>query len=204
VKDVEDACPDQTEWWNDILDQDGCPEDDADNDTVPDAVDRCPDNAETLNGTHDGDGCPDGAMLVVLKGQVLLPTATPEFDRNVLRGAPKLAETVADYIKRNHRRGNVRVVVVAPADQGEAAERARYLAGVIEKRANRPITSAHVVGAPLHVEIELLPPGWTELPRPKAPEPAKTPAPSAAPAPNAAPAPAASPAPATPAPNPAP
>ena len=182
VKDTEDACPDATEWWNDILDQDGCPEEDADNDTVPDATDRCPDNAETLNGTADADGCPDGAMIVVLKGQVLMPTDVPAFDKNVLRGAPKLAETVADYIKRNHKRGNVRVVVVAPADQGEAAERARYLAGLIEKRAGRPITSAHVVGAPLHVEIELLPPGWTELPRPKAAEPAKANEPAKAPA----------------------
>jgi OOP family OmpA-OmpF porin len=198
VKDTEDACPDATEWWNDILDGDGCPEDDADNDTVPDATDRCPDAAETLNGTNDGDGCPDGAMLMVLKGNLLLPTDTPSFDRDALRGGPKLVDAVADYVKRNHRKGNVRVVIVAPAEQAtEATARAQHLAGLLGRRLSRDIPGVHVVGTPLHVEIELLPPGWKELPRPKAQAPkgdAPKPESGAAPAAGATPAPAPTPA----------
>jgi OOP family OmpA-OmpF porin len=211
VKDVEDACPDATEWWNDILDQDGCPEDDADNDTVPDATDRCPDAAETLNGTADADGCPDGARTMILKGNTLLPTDTPVFDKDVLRGSPVLVDTIADYVKRNHRRGSVRVVVVAPAAQAaEATARAQHLAGLLGRRLNTTVPGVHIEGTPLHVEIELLPPGWTELPRsrsasttpasitaaPAAPM-STTPAPAAAPK---EPAPAA-PAPAAPAPH---
>jgi OOP family OmpA-OmpF porin len=199
VKDVEDACPDAMEWWNDILDQDGCPEDDADSDTVPDATDRCPDNAETLNGTADADGCPDGARTMILKGNLLLPTDMPVFDKDVLRGGATLVDAVADYVKRNHRKGGVRVVVVAPAAQAaEATARAQHLAGLLNRRLTTNATGVHVAGTPLHVEIELLPPGWTELPRAAPPSP--PPAPATAPPAAATPAPPAAATPATAAP----
>lgn len=57
--DSRDECPDEPENYNDIDDDDGCPEGDRDNDGIPDVVDRCPDQPENRNGYQDSDGCPD-------------------------------------------------------------------------------------------------------------------------------------------------
>lgn len=209
VKDIDDACPDASEWWNGIADEDGCPEDDGDADTVPDTQDRCPDNAETLNGVTDSDGCPDGAVVIVLNGQRLLPTNMPELveGKTEIKGAAALVDAIVDYEKRNHRKGSLRVVLIAPAEDKLAAGRAESLAALIRKRAINPVTSAHLPGSPARFEIELLPPGVKELYRPKPPAaavPPPAPASAAAPAapatpaaPTAAPAPAPAAAPAT-------
>ncbi|MFT3921954.1 MAG: thrombospondin type 3 repeat-containing protein [Myxococcales bacterium] len=175
VKDEEDACADTSEVWNDILDGDGCPEDDEDADGVPDQLDQCPDQGETLNGKNDQDGCPDGPMTMVLQGQKLLPTATPAFDGNVLRGQSFLVEAVTDYVKRNHKRGSVNVVLIAPANDPHAAARAQELANALHKRSGRTVTSLHYPGSPVRFEIELVPPGLNALPR-AAPPPAAAPA----------------------------
>lgn len=177
IPDDVDACPEQPESWNGLLDQDGCPEDDEDNDGVPDQVDRCPGQAETLNGKDDGDGCPDGARIVVLQdAQRLVPTATAQFDGNTLRGGAIVADVVADFVKRNHQQGSLHVVVVAPEGDPHAEARAAAYAEVLGRRTGRTVTSAHVVGTPLHVEIELVPPGLKQLPRPKPPAPSEPPA----------------------------
>lgn len=186
VKDEDDACPDASESWNDILDSDGCPEDDEDADGVPDQLDQCPDQAETLNGKSDQDGCPDGAMTMVLQGQRLLPTATPVFDGNTLRGQSFLVDSINEYIKRNHKRGSLNVVLIAPANDPNAAARAQELAAALHKRSGRTVTSAHYPGVPARFEIELVPPGLSALPR-ALPPPSPTPAPTPAPPPAAAP-----------------
>ncbi len=189
ILDVVDACPDAPETWNGLLDEDGCPEDDEDEDGVPDQLDQCPGQAETLNGKNDQDGCPDGTRLMVLQSQRLLPTANAVFEGTVLRGSSFLVEAVADYVKRNHQRGVVHVVVIAPADDARAATRAAELAAALQRRSNRTVTSGHVHGSPVRVEFELVPPGLKTLPRPAAPA-ASPAAPPAAPEP-ATPAPAA-------------
>ncbi len=186
IADVDDACPDAAESWNDILDEDGCPEDDEDADGVPDQIDQCPDQAETLNGKNDQDGCPDGPMLMVFQGQRLLPTATPAFEGDTLRGQSFLVDAVANYVKHNHKRGTVHVVLVAPADDPRAAARAQGLAAALQKRSGRTVTSAHFPGTPMRFEIELVPPGLSALPRALPPPPA-VPAPAAAPEPAPAP-----------------
>ncbi len=197
ILDADDACPEAAEQWNGILDEDGCPEDDGDDDSVPDQVDRCPDNPETLNGKNDGDGCPDGERIVVLNAQRLLPTNMPQLspDSADVGRAQPLVNTIADYVKRNHQRGSVRVVVVAPADDALAAPRAANLAAQLERRLGTAtaVSSGHVLGTPMRFEIELLPPGWSALPRPKpekAPEKAESPAAKKAESPPVAPPPA--------------
>lgn len=179
LKDTDDGCPDQPESWNGIMDQDGCPEDDADADTVPDQVDACGDQVETLNAVKDGDGCADGQSVVTLQGQKLLPVAPAAFEGERLVNERPLLNTVADFVKRNHRRGSLRVVLIAPEKTSWAAQRAELLAKSLEKRTQRSVLSTHVVGTPVRVEVELLPPNWKEPPAP----PASTPAASAAPAP---------------------
>ncbi len=184
VKDFDDACPEAMEWWNGIEDADGCPEEDGDKDSVPDTQDRCPDDAETLNGATDSDGCPDGSIVIVLNNQRLLPTNMPEFapDQAEVRNAGVLVDAVADYAKRNHRKGTLRVVMIAPATDKLAGPRAESLAALIRKRAKIPVTSGEVEGTPPRFEIELLPPGVKELYRPKRPR-AVTPPPAPAPMP---------------------
>lgn len=59
IVDKKDQCPADPENYNDIDDEDGCPEGDRDGDGIPDVVDRCPDRPETKNGFEDSDGCPD-------------------------------------------------------------------------------------------------------------------------------------------------
>ncbi len=181
VRDFDDACPDAAEWWNGIDDEDGCPEDDADRDTVPDSIDRCADQAETLNGNKDSDGCSDGPALIVLNQQRLLPTNMPDpvAGKADVGGARALVDAIADYAKRNHRKGTLRVVMIAPADDKLAASRAADLAAQIRRSAPHAVTSAHLVGTPARLEIELLPPGVNALYRPKPPVPSAPSAPSA-------------------------
>jgi OOP family OmpA-OmpF porin len=164
LNDIEDGCPDQPELWNGVMDEDGCPEDDGDADGVPDQVDACPDEPETLNGAKDGDGCPDTPALFTLRGRTLLPTHEPSFEGGTPTGEQPLLKALADFIKRGHRRGEVRVLLVAPADSPSAAARAAAFAKLLEKRIKRPVGSAHVPGAPLHYEIELATTKPTEAP----------------------------------------
>jgi hypothetical protein len=214
LSDVQDACPEMSEWWNGILDDDGCPEDDEDQDHVPDQTDRCPDHAETLNGKTDDDGCPDGALLFVVKEQRLMFVTEPE----TVSGKPEYRRTgavldaVASFVRLHHQRGSLRVVMIAPVEDSQAAGKAEALA--TQLRARLPdvtVTSGTYPGAPARFEVELVPPAWKELPRPKPPAPppvAPVPTTDASPAlssPNGAPAAAgvAAPAAATP-PSPAP
>jgi outer membrane protein OmpA-like peptidoglycan-associated protein len=41
-------------------DKDGCPENDNDEDGIPDKADACPNKPEDVDGFQDDDGCPDG------------------------------------------------------------------------------------------------------------------------------------------------
>lgn len=60
IADDNDDCPEEMPEDRDgFEDDDGCPEDDNDNDMVPDAADRCPTQAEDLDGYEDEDGCPE-------------------------------------------------------------------------------------------------------------------------------------------------
>ncbi|GAB4563422.1 MAG: hypothetical protein Tsb0020_12570 [Haliangiales bacterium] len=54
-----DECPTEPEIFNEIDDEDGCPEVDSDNDGLLGTRDQCPDAAEDLEGFEDEDGCPD-------------------------------------------------------------------------------------------------------------------------------------------------
>ena len=57
--DPRDACPNEAETFNEIEDEDGCPERDSDGDGLLDPLDSCPDEAETFNEIEDEDGCPE-------------------------------------------------------------------------------------------------------------------------------------------------
>ena len=55
-----DKCPDQTEDFDGVEDEDGCPEDqDTDGDGLMDTVDQCVLDPEDIDGFQDEDGCPD-------------------------------------------------------------------------------------------------------------------------------------------------
>lgn len=184
INDVQDACPDASEWWNGILDDDGCPEDDEDQDNVPDQIDRCPDHAETLNGKSDDDGCPDGALLFVVKQQKLLFVTQPETSAGKpdYRRTSSVLDAVVGFVKLNHQRGSLRVVMVAPPEDAQAASKAEALATLLRARLpDTIVTSGTYPEAPARFELELLPPGWKELPRPKpklTPKPSETPIPT--------------------------
>jgi outer membrane protein OmpA-like peptidoglycan-associated protein len=57
--DASDSCPDDPENFNNIEDEDGCPEADRDGDGYLDPLDKCPDNPEDFDGFQDEEGCPD-------------------------------------------------------------------------------------------------------------------------------------------------
>jgi len=69
-----DACPDLPEDYDQIEDEDGCPEGDQDGDGVLDYLDRCPGEAETINGFEDDDGCKDEgpAQIVIEEGRITI------------------------------------------------------------------------------------------------------------------------------------
>jgi outer membrane protein OmpA-like peptidoglycan-associated protein len=69
-----DACPDLPEDYDNVEDEDGCPEGDQDGDGVLDYLDRCPDEAETINGFEDDDGCKDEgpAQIVIEEGRITI------------------------------------------------------------------------------------------------------------------------------------
>jgi hypothetical protein len=195
------------------MDSDGCPEDDSDADTVPDQIDACEDQAETLNGVKDADGCPDGVALIERRGQALTTLGELSFDADHLSNEKALVATLADFIKRNHKRGSVRVVLYAP-DTVTAPARAAALAKALEKGIKQPVDGVHKSGAPQRFEVELLSPGQSDAAAkpaaaksaPAAAKPAATTGKAAAPATPVAPqtiAPAPKPAPAA-TPSPAP
>jgi len=57
--DDEDVCPEQAEDFDELADDDGCPDDDVDEDGVADTEDACPLDAESPNDWQDDDGCPE-------------------------------------------------------------------------------------------------------------------------------------------------
>jgi len=78
-----DACPDLPEDYDDVEDEDGCPEGDDDGDGVLDYLDRCPDEPEAINGFEDDDGCPDEgpAKIIVEEGKITI-LETVRFELN--------------------------------------------------------------------------------------------------------------------------
>jgi OmpA-OmpF porin, OOP family len=78
-----DACPDLPEDYDDVEDEDGCPEGDEDGDGVLDYLDRCPDEPETINGFEDDDGCADEgpAKIIVEEGKITI-LETVRFELN--------------------------------------------------------------------------------------------------------------------------
>ena len=59
IVDSKDECINDPEDYDDMEDEDGCPEDDRDRDGISDRKDRCPDTPEDRDGWEDTDGCPD-------------------------------------------------------------------------------------------------------------------------------------------------
>ena len=59
ILDDDDKCPDLAEVFNEIDDEDGCPEVDSDHDGLLGSKDQCPAAAEDVDGHQDEDGCPD-------------------------------------------------------------------------------------------------------------------------------------------------
>lgn len=59
IFDEVDACPNDPENFNNVDDEDGCPEIDTDEDGYYDPVDGCPTEPEDFDGDRDEDGCPD-------------------------------------------------------------------------------------------------------------------------------------------------
>ncbi len=59
IPDEQDRCPTLPEMFNDLEDDDGCPEPDGDYDGIADALDQCPIEPEDLDGFQDADGCPE-------------------------------------------------------------------------------------------------------------------------------------------------
>jgi OmpA-OmpF porin, OOP family len=187
IKDPEDACPDQPESWNGVLDSDGCPEEDADQDSVPDQADACEDKAETLNGLKDGDGCPDSPALMTFQGQKLAPLGGLAFEGEHLTNEKVLVTAFADFIKRNHKRGELQVVLTAASEGPVMTGRAQAFAKALEKRMQRPVGSAVVVGSPQRLELLLVPPSLKPPPPPPPAAPAPAPAAPTQSAPPAAP-----------------
>jgi hypothetical protein len=65
-----DDCDSSPEDFDDVADQDGCPEEDPDLDSVSDANDGCPVDPEDVDGVFDADGCPEPANLDQTGGMV--------------------------------------------------------------------------------------------------------------------------------------
>jgi outer membrane protein OmpA-like peptidoglycan-associated protein len=59
VGDNRDACPHEREDFDEVADDDGCPETDSDGDGILDDVDMCAMVPEDADGHDDEDGCPD-------------------------------------------------------------------------------------------------------------------------------------------------
>ena len=59
ILDDADECPRRPENFNQVEDEDGCPEKDTDGDGILDKEDACIDEAETFNSYKDEDGCPE-------------------------------------------------------------------------------------------------------------------------------------------------
>jgi OOP family OmpA-OmpF porin len=59
ILDEDDECPEEPEVFNDLEDEDGCPEPDADDDGLLGKLDQCPEEAEDRDEFEDEDGCPE-------------------------------------------------------------------------------------------------------------------------------------------------
>jgi hypothetical protein len=59
VLDPDDRCPSEPEDCDGMLDEDGCPDRDDDQDSILDGCDVCPMEMESWNGLDDDDGCDD-------------------------------------------------------------------------------------------------------------------------------------------------
>jgi OmpA-OmpF porin, OOP family len=59
IEGAADQCPTEPEDLDGYEDNDGCPDNDNDLDTIPDKQDKCPGRAEDQDGFQDNDGCPE-------------------------------------------------------------------------------------------------------------------------------------------------
>jgi outer membrane protein OmpA-like peptidoglycan-associated protein len=112
IADSIDKCPDQPEDL-DGIDDDGCPDPDADRDRsrapvadrdrdgVPDSEDACPTERELFNGHDDDDGCPDRGRVVVSSSEmrvleaILFPQGVDELPPAALPIVDAIAATLA-------------------------------------------------------------------------------------------------------------
>jgi outer membrane protein OmpA-like peptidoglycan-associated protein len=84
--DNDDLCASEAEDFDDVEDDDGCPEHDADGDRIADVDDRCKLKPETRNGIADDDGCPDTEMITFTDGALeILKPIHFEFDSDVIK-----------------------------------------------------------------------------------------------------------------------
>lgn len=101
IKNRKDTCPDNPEDADDIDDEDGCPEEDADGDLVLDTDDKCPKEAGVSGADPEKEGCPQFVTRVETTIEIRQPiefgfdTATIE-----TRSHPILRE-IAQVLTKN-------------------------------------------------------------------------------------------------------
>jgi len=102
IVDAQDRCPLDREDYDEIQDEDGCPEEDADNDQLADEDDRCP---LTPGPQRRGDcaGCPALACVSTSSGQIEI-TQRVEFETNeatILERSEAVLNDVLSIVSNN-------------------------------------------------------------------------------------------------------
>lgn len=97
IVDAEDACVLDAEDYDEIVDSDGCPEEDADADTVADVLDVCPTTVGVVTDDPTTTGCPARAHLdargaIVITDRVEFATGS---DRILPTSEPVLGDVLA-------------------------------------------------------------------------------------------------------------
>jgi len=124
-KDDVDRCPYDAEDFDDFQDEDGCPDLDNDQDTIPDKVDSCPNDKEVFNQFQDEDGCPDEAQpqrVVVEKTRIKI-NDTILFDYNkatIRQESYGLMDEIARVILENPQIHKIRVEGHTDSDGNDA------------------------------------------------------------------------------------
>ena len=137
----QDLCPREAEDFDEVEDQDGCPELDNDSDGVPDgedghvgpdgqvqraeglAVGDCHDVAEVRNGLDDEDGCPDRAPVlldaeqIIVTGELAFEGATDK----LTAGSAATLDAIARVLKVYPQIAGIEVQVHTDV-RGEASE----------------------------------------------------------------------------------
>jgi outer membrane protein OmpA-like peptidoglycan-associated protein len=115
------------------MDDDGCPEIDADEDGVPDVDDKCPLVPETINGVDDDDGCPEeGAHSLVSYNAGAIEVEAPiSFAKGSDAVTPKMraqlymiAQKLGGLVDRKVQK----IIIVAYPDDDKNADAAQKLA----------------------------------------------------------------------------